>query len=178
MVIAVDVNRNVYCLEYERHRAIPTLGSKYDGALDIKKMGVVDYILELYQKYHCTSATVEDVAMNRSVFQSLNEERKRLNKFSIAVIPQKPGGHQKRKRIYSGLNGRFSMGLIHVRDNMFDLTNEIVTFGSKMAHDDTIEALYYACQNSFPPDFKRDKKKREWYIPVSYTHLRAHETDS
>ena len=168
MVIAVDVNRNVYCLEYERHRAIPTLGSKYDGALDIKKKGVVDYILELYQKYHCTSATVEDVAMNRSVFQSLNEERKRLNKFEIAVIPQKPGGHQKRNRIYSGLNGRFSMGLVYIRDNMFDLSNEIVTFGAKMAHDDTIEALYYACLNSFPPDFKQQKNqdgKREWYKP-------------
>ena len=161
MVIAVDGNRNVYVLEYERHRSIPTLGSKYDGGY--KKAGVVDYILELYQKYHCTSATVEDVAMNRSVFQSLNEERKRLNKFSIAVIASKPGGHQKRNRIYSGLNGRFSMGLIHIRDNMFDLSNEIVTFGAKMAHDDTIEALYYACLNSFPPDYKEDTKEGKWF---------------
>ena len=165
MVIAVDNNRNVYILEYERHRSIPTLGSKYDGALDIKKMGVVDYIIELYEKYNCTSATVEDVAMNRSVFQALNEERKRLNRFDIAVIPSKPGGHQKRNRIYSGLNGRFSMGLIHIRDNMFDLINEIVTFGAKMAHDDTIEALYYACLNSFPPDFKLDKKEKKWFKP-------------
>jgi len=161
MVIAVDTRRNVYVLEYERHRSIPTLGSKYEGAF--KKNGVVDYILELYEKYHCTSATVEDVAMNRSVFQSLNEERKRLNKFEIAVIASKPGGHQKRNRIYSGLNGRFSMGLIHIRDNMFDLSNEIVTFGAKMAHDDTIEALYYACLNSFPPDYKEDTKERKWF---------------
>ena len=130
MVIAVDVNRNVYVLEYERHRSIPTLGSKYEGAKEIKKMGVVDYILNLHNKYNCVSSTVEDVAMNRSVFQALNEERKRLNKFDIAVIPQKPGGHQKRNRIYSGLNGRFSMGLINIRDNMFDLQNEIVTFGA------------------------------------------------
>ena len=161
MVIAVDVSRNVYCLEYERHRSIPTLGSKYEGS--ISKKGVVDHILDLYEKYHCTSATVEDVAMNRSVFQSLNEERKRLNKFSISVIPEKPGGHQKRNRIYSGLNGRFSMGLIHIRDNMFDLSNEILTFGAKMAHDDTIESLYYACIHSFPPDFKLDKEERKWY---------------
>jgi len=53
--------------------------------------------------------------------------------------------------------------LIHIRDNMFDLSNEIVTFGAKMAHDDTIEALYYACLNSFPPDFQLDKKERKWY---------------
>jgi len=161
MVIAVDGSRNVYALQYERHRSIPTLGSKYEGS--VSKMGVVDYIMELYDKYHCTSATVEDVAMNRSVFQSLNEERKRLNRFNISVIPEKPGGHNKRNRIYSGLNGRFSMGLVHIRDNMFDLSNEIVTFGAKMAHDDTIEALYYACTHCFPPDLKLDDKERKWY---------------
>ena len=52
--------------------------------------------------------------------------------------------------------------------NIVYLTNEIVTFGAKMAHDDTIEALYYACLNSFPPDFKQQKNqdgKREWYKP-------------
>ena len=30
----------------------------------------------MHQKYHCVSSTVEDVAMNRSVFQSLNERRR------------------------------------------------------------------------------------------------------
>ena len=74
------------------------------------------------------SATVEDVAMNRSVFQALNDERRRLNKFDISVIPQKPGGTQKRNRIYSGLSSRFSMGLVHVKRNQDALINEILTF--------------------------------------------------
>ena len=64
------------------------------------KKGVVDHIMELYDKYHCTSATVEDVAMNRSIFQSLNEERRIKNRFDVAVIPEKPGGTNKRNRIY------------------------------------------------------------------------------
>ena len=59
------------------------------------------------------SSTVEDVAMNRSIFQALNDERRRLNKFDIAVIPEKPGGTQKRNRIYSGLSARFSTGTVH-----------------------------------------------------------------
>ena len=111
-----------------------------DGEL-LEKKGVVDYIIELYNKYHCTSATVEDVAMNRSIFQALNDERRRINRFDIAVIPEKPGGTQKRNRIYSGLSGRFSMGTVNLRENSFDLVKEILTFGPRMAHDDTIESL-------------------------------------
>ena len=164
MVIAVDVDNNLYVLEYERHRSIPTIGAKRaDGSLMDKK-GVVDYIITLYDKYKCVSATVEDVAMNRSIFQALNDERRRLNRFDIAVIPEKPGGTQKRNRIYSGLSGRFSMGTVHLRENMFDLINEIVTFGPRMAHDDTIEGLYYANVHSFPPNYSQNRDKA-WIKP-------------
>ena len=166
MVIAVDANNELYVLEYERHRSIPTIGSKApDNGEIIGKKGVVDYILELHEKYNCTSSTVEDVAMNRSIFQALNDERRRLNRFDIAVIPEKPGGTNKRNRIYSGLSARFSTGTIHLRKNMFDLINEIVTFGPKMAHDDTIESLYYAQVHSFPTNMKRDKEKKRWFKP-------------
>ena len=102
--------------------------------------------------------------MNRSIFQALNDERRRLNRFDIAVIPEKPGGTQKRNRIYSGLSGRFSMGTVYLRENMFDLDNEIITFGPRMAHEATMEALFYANLHSFPPDYKQDKKKN-WYKP-------------
>jgi hypothetical protein len=166
MVIAIDPNNELYVLEYERHRSIPTIGSKApDTGEIIGKKGVVDYILELHQKYQCTSSTVEDVAMNRSIFQALNDERRRLNRYDIAVIPEKPGGTQKRNRIYSGLSGRFSTGTVHLRKNMFDLINEIVTFGPKMSHDDTIESLYYAQVHSFPTNMKRNKEKKKWFKP-------------
>ena len=127
---------------------------------------MVDYILEMHQKYHCISSTVEDVAMNRSIFQALNDERRRLNKFDVAVIPEKPGGRNKINRVYSGLSGRFSTGTIYIRENMFDLMNEIVTFGPKMAHDDTIETLFYANLHSFPPSFKKGDEKDVWHKPV------------
>ncbi len=166
MVIAVDTNNELYVLEYERHRSIPTIGSKApDTGEIIGKKGVVDYILELHQKYQCTSSTVEDVAMNRSIFQALNDERRRLNRYDIAVIPEKPGGTNKRNRIYSGLSARFSTGTVHLRKNMFDLINEIVTFGPKMSHDDTIESLYYAQVHSFPTNMKRNKEKKKWFKP-------------
>ena len=165
MAIAVDSENNLYALEYERHRSIPTIGAKTADGEIMDKKGVVDYILELHQKYHCISSTVEDVAMNRSVFQALNEERRRTNKFDLAVIPEKPGGRQKINRVYSGLSGRFSMGTVHLRENMFDLINEIVTFGPRMAHDDTIEALFYANLHAFPPNMRQNKEDSTWFKP-------------
>jgi hypothetical protein len=48
---------------------------------------------------------------------------------------------------------------------MFDLINEVVTFGPRMAHDDTIETLYYAQMHAFPPDLRKDKRNRTWYKP-------------
>ena len=158
MVVAIDPDNNAYVVEYERHRSIPTIGGKsLDGSIRGKK-GVVDYIMDLYDKYHCNSATVEDVAMNRSIFQALNEERRLRNKFNVSVIPQKPGGTNKRNRIYSGLSARFSMKTIHLNENMFDLVTEVLTFGPRMAHDDTIETLYYALLHAFPPGMHKDDK--------------------
>ena len=165
MCIAIDSENNLYVLEYERHRSIPTIGAKNAENEIIDRKGVVDYILEMHQKYHCIASTVEDVAMNRSVFQALNDERRRLNKFDVAVIPEKPGGRQKINRIYSGLSGRFSMGTVHIRENMFDLNNEIVTFGPRMAHDDTIEALFYANLHSFPPSMRQNSENKSWFKP-------------
>jgi len=153
MAIAIDPNNNLYVLDYERHRGIPTLGLRgSDGKIDGKK-GVVDYMIELYDKYHCKSGVVEDVAMNRSVIQSLNAERKRLNRWDLAISPASPGGREKINRIYTGLNNRFASASIFVRENQFDLINEIIKFGPKLAHDDTIESLYYAALYAYPPKF-------------------------
>jgi hypothetical protein len=50
---------------------------------------------------------------------------------------------------------------------MFDLEHEIVTFGPKMAHDDTIETLFYALIHAFPPNMKKSERKneRKWFKP-------------
>ena len=162
--IAIDVDNNLYALEYERHMSIQTIGAKDVHGNLLNKKGVGDYILEMHQKYHCISSTVEDVAMNRSIFQALNEERRRLNKFDVAVVPEKPGGRNKINRVYSGLSGRFSAGTVFLRENMFDLINEIVTFGPRMAHDDTIETLFYANIHAFPPNFVQNEDKT-WHKP-------------
>ena len=54
---------------------------------------------------------------------------------------------------------------VSLSKNPSDLINEIVTFGPKMAHDDTIETLYYAQLHAFPPNMKKNKEQKIWYKP-------------
>jgi phage terminase large subunit-like protein len=150
MVVGVDANNNIYVIDYVREKSIPTLGLRgIDGEIDGKK-GVVDYLIEMYDKYLCKSGTVEDVPMNRTIFQDLNRVRKQSNRFDIGIQPEKPGGRDKINRIYSGLNGRFASGGLFVKEGHYDLIDEILKFGPKMAHDDCVDALWYACRYAYP----------------------------
>jgi len=178
IAIAVDASDNVYVLEYERHRSIPTMALR-DGSGKIQgRPGVVDYIVQLHDKYHAQHGCVEDVAMTRSVLQDLNAYKRNWNRPHITVIPEKPGGMNKVNRIYTSLNNRFASGKIFVREGHYELIDEILKFGPKLAHDDTIDALYYACRYLYPPkgakydsdtgriydSAKRRKKAKPWVV--------------
>ena len=177
MVIAVDDRGNIYVLDYERHRSIPTIALKDKDEKIIGRKGVVDYIIDMSLKYGVNAGVVEDVAMNRSIIQSLDNERTRRGLWGkVGIIPEKPGGRDKINRIYTGLSSYFSGRKIFVRETHHDLVNEIIKFGPKMAHDDTIETLYYATRKIFPPktgrapfDIKRKvstarRPPRAWHL--------------
>ena len=156
MVIAVTSSNDRYVLEYVRERSIPTCGRKVYSAEKKKyitegKLGVVDHIIDLYYKYHCTHGVVEDVAMTRSVFQDLRKEQRRLNLKGMVIIPEKPAGQEKHNKIYTHLNQWLTMGAIHIRKQHSSLRYEIKTFGEYMSHDDTIETLYFCCLYARPP---------------------------
>lgn len=165
LVGAVDSMDNTLVLEYIRKRNIPTSGLRdKDGKL-IGRKGVVDYIFDMYNKYHCQSGTVEDVGITRSVFQSLRAEELRREQ-NLSIISEKPAGREKINKIYSGLNPHFSRGSVYLLENQFDLKHEILTFGSKMAHDDTIESLFFMRINAFPPKFVVNQKTKQFVKPI------------
>ena len=156
IVFALNSKNEVYVLQYERRRNIPTYGQRNLSGELIGGKGVIDYIIDFYNSYHVISAAVEDVAMTRSVFQALDDRRNTLNRWDIIVIPVKPVGKtDKVNRIYTSLGQRFLASKIFIRENtMYDLENEIVTFGAKMAHDDTIDALHIGVSRAYPPKQK------------------------
>ena len=138
--VAIDSDNNIYVLDYVRKRGLPVLGIP-----GTNKKGIVDYIFEYNQIYHPKLHTIEETTMSRPVFQSLIAEMRRRNDFSVQFKEEKPGTRQsKRDRIQEVLGQRIIIGSVHIKKTMFDLQHEILQFGPRMGHDDTIDALAYA----------------------------------
>ena len=57
---------------------------------------------------------------------------------------------------------RIAVGQVHIKKTQYDLHREIMTFGPRMAHDDTIDALAYACKYAHPPQ-GLSENKGGWY---------------
>ena len=136
-------------------RSLPVLGIPGQD-----KKGIVDYMFDYNNIYHPSLFTVEDTTMSKPVFQALTAEMRRRNDFTVKFCAEKPGNRMsKRDRIQEILAQRFSIGGIFVKKEMYDLQREIYTFGPRMGHDDTIDALAYACKYAYPlQSVKQDKK--------------------
>ena len=99
--------------------------------------------------------------MSRPVFQSVISEMRRRNDFSVKVKQEKPGTRMsKRDRIQEILAQRMAIGAVKIKKTHYDLQHEIITFGPRMAHDDTIDALAYSVKYSIPPTGLEQKNNR------------------
>ena len=169
MAVAVDMDNTVYVLDYVRERGLPVLAIPGEG-----KKGIVDYMFDYAHMYHPQLFVIEDTTMSRPVFQALVSESRRRNDFSVKFKEEKPGTRMsKRDRIQGVLSQRLVIGALKIKESHFDLQHEIVTFGPRMSHDDTIDALAYACKFAHPPHgitstkdgFKRHvSKPKSWVV--------------
>jgi uncharacterized membrane protein YhdT len=158
LTIAVDCDNNIYVLDYIRHRSLPVLAIPGEN-----KKGIVDHMFDLAGFYRPMLFTVEDTTMSKPIFQAIQAEMRRRNDFSVRFKAEKPGNRlSKRDRIQEILAQRFAIGQIHIKKHHYDLDREITTFGPRMAHDDTIDALAYACKYAHPP-MNAKKNKEGWY---------------
>jgi hypothetical protein len=125
--------------------------------------GIVDYIFDYAKFYNPTLFTIEDTSMSKPIFQAIRAEMRRRNEFIIPFKEEKPGTRMsKRDRIQEILAQRFAVGQVHIKKMHYDLHREIMTFGPRMAHDDTIDALAYACKYAHPPTGLHESKDG-WY---------------
>jgi hypothetical protein len=147
LVVGVDVDNNIYVIDYLRKRSLPVLGIPGDA-----RKGIVDHLFEYNKIYHPSLCTIEETTMSRPIFQSLIAEMRRRNDFSVKYCAEKPGNRMsKRDRIQEILAQRFAIKSVFLKKTMYDLQQEIITFGPRMGHDDTIDALAYACKYANPP---------------------------
>jgi len=169
MYIAIDVDSNIYVLDYVRKRSLPVLGIPGEN-----KKGIVDYLFDYNLIYHPNLHTIEETTMSRPIFQSLMSEMRRRNDFSVKFRPEKPGTRMsKRDRIQEVLAQRMSIGSIHIKEHMYDLQHEILQFGPRMGHDDTIDALAYAVKYATLPVglekreghyYKKKPQPKSWVV--------------
>jgi hypothetical protein len=166
--VGVDPDNNVYVLEYIRKRSLPVLGIPGE-----ERKGIVDYLFQYNEIYHPSLYTIEETTMSRPIFQALVSEMRRRNDFSVKYTAEKPGTRMsKRDRIQEILAQRFAIRSVYLRKDMYDLQQEVITFGPRMGHDDTIDALAYACKYAHPPNsivegkdgafYKHKPKPKNW----------------
>ena len=155
LAVGVDKDNNTYVLDYVHERSLPVLAIP-----GTNKKGIVDYIFDYQKIFHPTLFCIEDTTMSKPVFQTLISEMRRRNDFSVKFKDEKPGTRMsKRDRIQEVLAQRFTIGSMHIKKEHYDLQHEIITFGPRMAHDDTIDALAYACKYSYPSkEYNKDNK--------------------
>ena len=168
ITIGIDEYNRIYVLDYVRQRSLPVLGIQEQD-----QKGIVDYIFEINQAFSPNMFVIEDTTMSRPVFQALKSEMMRRNNFTVKFKEEKPGTRQsKRDRIQSVLAQRFSVGQIHIKKEHYDLQHEIITFGPRMSHDDTIDALAYACLYAYPDDNIKQDQEGVYYkhkpVPKSW----------
>ena len=121
-------------------------------------------MFDFAKKYAPHQFCVEDTAMSKPIFQALRAEMRRRNDFSVPFKEEKPGNRQsKRDRIQEVLGQRIIIGSVHLKKDMFDLQHEILTFGPRMGHDDTIDALAYACKYAYPLKGLNTDKAGKWF---------------
>lgn len=152
-VIAVTHSNDVYVVESNGYRSIPSMAPRNaDGTvMDNAKLGVVDHLFDLIDKYKPTGIMCEDVAMNASVFNDFYSECKRRNIWDYSLGRYKTKGKAKKDRIYSVMNNRFASRSVYITEGMDMLKYQIVNFGSRLGHDDFIDSLHIACSGAYPP---------------------------
>ena len=156
--VAVDSDNMIYTLDPIRKRSLPVLGIPGSD-----KPGIVDYMFNMSSTYHPNLFVIEDTSMSKPVIQAVRSEMMRRNNWSLPFRPEKPGNHMsKRDRIQGILEPRLPVGQLHIKKNHYDLQREILTFGPRMAHDDTIDALAYAIKFAHPPNAKKDADSGEY----------------
>ena len=154
IIIAIDADSTIYVLDYIRKRGLPVLAIPGED-----KKGIVDYVFEQNSIFKPRLSVIEDTTMSRPVFQSIISEMRRRNDFTVKVKQEKPGTRMsKRDRIQEILAQRMAIGAVKIKKTHYDLQHEIITFGPRMAHDDTIDALAYSVKYSIPPTGLEERK--------------------
>lgn len=137
-VVAMDAERNVYCIDYLRKR--------------MKPMDVADSIISLYRKYRPAKTQIETVGYQSMISDYLKREAG----VHIPGIDIKNNPRRGKTERLEGLQPQFAGGRVHLRqkhagtNDMEDFKNELLMF-PRGKHDDTIDGYFYSVKGAYRP---------------------------
>lgn len=160
MIVAMDDLYRIFVLEYMAERAIPFLALRDPATGELLgPIGIVDYLLEMYDNYHCLHGTIEDVGMTRGVWQDIESEKLRLGRWHYSFRPEAPGGKEKLNKIRTGIGKFFSHRQVYLREEHYKLREQIEGMGVNLPHDDVIESFFFSTRDIYPPNMKKEWNK-------------------
>jgi len=137
MPIAYDAHRNIYILPYLRQRLAST--------------NLANQMIEYAKALHPTRMHVESVQyqtlLRESVKLSLEEEDLYIPGLEVPFKPV----NNKEERLET-LHHFFANRKVYFNPSSRDFIRELLMFGSKREHDDTLDAFYYATRKLILPD--------------------------
>lgn len=151
-VIAMDADKNIYCLDYFRKR--------------VKPMTLADQIVRMYEKYRPKKTQIETVGYQEMLRDYLKTH---IDQHIPGLeIPNKPR-NSKTERLES-LQPEFAMGKVFLRISMNEFMDELALFPFGK-HDDTLDAFYYARKGAYRPyhDVEESGKVTYNYQPLPGT---------
>ena len=110
-----------------------------------KPIEAAQLIINLYDHYKPHRVIVETQGYQEMLRGYLKEKRPNMPIIGLKAIP----GTRKEVRLL-GLQPDFAEGRFFLKIDQEELINELLTF-PRSAHDDLLDALYYAWRGSFPP---------------------------
>jgi hypothetical protein len=127
-----------FCFESQRHKCSPE--------------EIFDYIMLLYQKWHCSLLAIEEVSFSYVYFPLFQQLAERRYDFMPDMFPTKPGGRQKDQRILENLQSPHETGYWYYNQaGTAEIVEEITEFPHS-TYKDTVDPLSYTDEVLLRPD--------------------------
>lgn len=144
MTIGVDKDWNIYQFPYIRKRILTS--------------ELVEYIIQQHNIYQPFKTTIESGAQQDTVRQMVNHlQTKHIVGLASPVAPPKDSKHKRYIDILQYYHKNHKL-FLHLTQSE-ELKTEMVLHPSVSAHDDTIDALYWAVKRAHTPDHKVPEPK-------------------
>lgn len=145
MICAVDVDNNLYVVDYFRDRVNPKV--------------LIGKIFEKSQEHSPVRIGIETIAFQRVLKFWIEDQMRERSKF-LPIEELKTSNKMKPDRILA-LQPRFSAKTVYIKGWMADLEDELLSFRypeSNQLHDDLIDALAYQLEIVYRPHEVKEKK--------------------